>query len=523
MAATILLVALACGQPQPEKAVTDAEKKEFFEVLAKLPHRGEFFTEEAVTKAVPYTRVLLALTEKDVGQRDLYPLSALSSGLARRKESRRYAVANFGRIAHPQLKLGWAVMLFNGNATSPEVLTYLHAALHSEKEARTLAEMTGPGFEDFRERVTRAYESGRRSKVELVKRHTINALPEFSSGHSYTNRSWVFAPGPLLYAVRPHNQQGELTRYDLVKGATSRQAVPQPKGFKPELDFRTYFEGPALSVNGRGDLFCRWAIRGNGDHGLALLTKRSNSFLVKRVSLYLAHCIVVADPDGAWYLIEGGPNFTVHRVDEGLNLTRLGNFTGRGHHGVDIADARFISNEVLHLFWGDVLPRGNHLRMRCVDFDVKRRKWLHDREVFRLDKFVSSAARPTVLQLEDESLHYLWKVDEGAKPSEATGLYYRAEAEARTVKVAAAREYRATAAGDRIVLCYTLDGSPEKVFFRVINQGAPGPVSEVPANKGRKDSLSSEYMQLYAGSDRIWFVNTLRKDRLYELMLAGAK
>lgn len=104
-----------------------------------------------------------------------------------------------------------------------------------------------------------------------------------------------------------------------------------------------------------------------------------------------------------------------------MNLKKISNFTGKGHHSVGILDARFISKDLLHVFWEDDLS-DNHLRMRCVDFDVGERKWLHNREIYRLDKFVSSANEPTVLQLEDASLHYVWKIDEGAKPGEATGL-----------------------------------------------------------------------------------------------------
>jgi len=67
MSAMILLVTLAFGLAEPEKDVTDAEKKEFLKLLAGLPTQGEFFTEEAVKKVVPYTRVLLTLTKKCVG------------------------------------------------------------------------------------------------------------------------------------------------------------------------------------------------------------------------------------------------------------------------------------------------------------------------------------------------------------------------------------------------------------------------------------------------------------------------
>jgi hypothetical protein len=160
--------------------------------------------------------------------------------------------------------------------------------------------------------------------------------------------------------------------------------------------------------------------------------------------------------------------------------------------------------------------------MRCVDFDVKKRKWLHDREVFRLDRFVGSADEPTVLQLEDGSLHYLWKVDEGSNRGEASGLYYQAEAEGKTEKLSSALEYRAIAVGNLIVLCYTLPESPEQLFFRVINQGALGPATEITAAKGRKDHLQTEYMLLQGNSDRIRFMNTLTTNTLYELQLHDA-
>ena len=46
--------------------VSDAKKREFIELLNKLPHKGEFFTDEGVRRAGPYLPVLLALTAKDI-------------------------------------------------------------------------------------------------------------------------------------------------------------------------------------------------------------------------------------------------------------------------------------------------------------------------------------------------------------------------------------------------------------------------------------------------------------------------
>ena len=288
--------------------------------------------------------------------------------------------------------------------------------------------MTGPAFEEFKERVIRSYERARQVKVVLVKRLTIDAIPADGPMFYYTRENCTLGPDQRLYACRPLKQQGELITYDLARGSTNRLAIPQPQGFKAEFDFNSYFEDPALSVNSRGDLLSRWTLQGNGDHGLALLRKGSTSFVVNRLDLPLADAFVVADPEGAWYLIQGPPHFMVYRIDGDLKLTHLGEFAGKGHHTIRIMDARFIAKDVLHLFWADVLPTGNHLRMRCIDFDVKQRRWSHNRELFRLDRFVSSADGPTVLQLEDASLHYLWKIDEGQNRGEPTGLYYQAEA-----------------------------------------------------------------------------------------------
>jgi hypothetical protein len=522
MSTTHFLNVLALGMAEPAKEVTDADTKAFLKKLAKLPARGELFTKDAVKKAVPDTRILLALTPKDLENYDLYPFLALSRGLIEHKEARQYGTTNFDKIAHPRIKLFWAAVLFDKHIPSAEIVTFLRKALKSKQQARTLAGMLGPGFEDFKERVIKADETGKATKVELVKKHLTKAFPKLPGGLDYTKEQCVFAPGQLLYAVRPLKQRGELCAYNLAKRTTTRLVIPQPKGFKATYDFATYFDDAVLSINCGGDLLCRWSIEGG--HALALLKKGSHSFLVKRVSLSLSHCCVVADPDGAWYLVRWprGADFTVYQLDKELNLTRLGNFKGKGLHSVGILNTRFITKDVLHLFWGDVVS-GNHLRMRCVDFDVKKQKWLHNREVFRLDKFVSSANEPTVLQLKDESLHYVWKIDEGARQGKATGLYYQAEADGKTVKVGSGYQYSATAVGDRIILCYTLKDSPNQVFLRVIHHGALGPRNDINIGKAEEFNLGSEYLLLYAEADRIWFVNTLARNTLYELKMVDQK
>src|SRR5215510_14765638 len=83
---------LVVAGPQEPKEVTVAETKEFLKLLKSLPTKGEFFTDEAIKKAVPHTRVLLALDAKDLEGYDLYPFLALSRGLLDRKDQRDYGV-----------------------------------------------------------------------------------------------------------------------------------------------------------------------------------------------------------------------------------------------------------------------------------------------------------------------------------------------------------------------------------------------------------------------------------------------
>jgi hypothetical protein len=159
MAAFFLLVSMALQtQGQAAKAVTDAEKTEFIELLKKLPMRGEFFTQEAVDRAGRYLRVLLALTEKDIEKYELYPFLALSRGLCEANEHRSNAVKHFGTIAHPKIKMAWGVMLFDEKSASPDIVKYLRAALESKEQSKFLSEALGPGFEGFKIRL-KDYES----------------------------------------------------------------------------------------------------------------------------------------------------------------------------------------------------------------------------------------------------------------------------------------------------------------------------------------------------------------------------
>lgn len=523
MSATLLLIAFAIGQPRPDNVVTEAEKKEFLKLLATLPTRGEFFAEEAIPKAAPYTRVILALDEKDLDKRDLYPFLALSAGLMGHKEAREYGAANFSKIAHPQIKLGWAIMLFRHGNGPREVVPYLRKALDSEPEGNF---GLGPGFQDFKDDVTRASEAGHWMKLQSVKQHVIQAFPEFGDGQSYRNRDYVFAPGGLIHAVRPERKQqrGELVTYNLAKGKASSRLIPQPTAFNPKFNFSSYFGEATLSVNNDADLLCTWMIEGNGDHGFALLTKGAADFQVGRIAEYLMGSWVVPAPAGNWYVVQDRSGFfVVHRLEKGLKLAEIGKV--RRHERSRVADARFISKDVLHLLASN---EGTpwELGLRCIDFDVEERKTLHNRAILRSEKWVVPMPA-TVAQLPDGSLHYLWGLEDrrdtpdpkGKKSESLDGLQYQAEADANTIKVGGGYHFRAIVVGDRIVACYTQKSDPNKVFFRVIRHGAVGPVTELAIAKDREHPLWTEYMVLHAEGERIWFVNTLAPNTLHEFKL----
>jgi len=152
----LLMLLVLTPQQTPASQISDAQKKDFLNLLKTLPHKGEFFTDDAIKTAGPYLPVLFALTDKDVEGYDIYPFAALSRGLCDIKEHRKYATAHFAEIHHSELKLFWAAMLFNEGDPSAEVVRFLKAALKSEAQAKLLSEITGPNFEDFKARVNAA-------------------------------------------------------------------------------------------------------------------------------------------------------------------------------------------------------------------------------------------------------------------------------------------------------------------------------------------------------------------------------
>jgi hypothetical protein len=143
-----------------EREITAADKKAFLGLLRMLETKGEFFTDESVKMALPHVRVLLALTAKDIGGKDIYPLLALSSQLAEYKEARACAAKQFTKMAHPALKQVWAVRLFAIEEPSDAVVKYLKKAVDSKEQSKELSLLLGPGFKDFKKRVEEAKVKG---------------------------------------------------------------------------------------------------------------------------------------------------------------------------------------------------------------------------------------------------------------------------------------------------------------------------------------------------------------------------
>ena len=153
----VLLLLLSFVPMQtPANQILEAQKKQFVEVLKTLPHKGEFFTEDAVKTAGPYLPVLFALTDEDIENYGIYPFLAISRGLCDVEEHRLYANNHFADIRHSVLKLIWAAMLFENGNPSPQVVKYLKLALKSDTQARLLAEMAGPNYEDLKRRIEAA-------------------------------------------------------------------------------------------------------------------------------------------------------------------------------------------------------------------------------------------------------------------------------------------------------------------------------------------------------------------------------
>lgn len=353
-----------------------------------------------------------------------------------------------------------------------------------------------------------------------VKTYTVKDIAKYKDAFSYKAEHCAFWREDTFICLRPlypAEQAGEAQVCSPRTGKVTRLKIPQPRGFTPKWDDESYFGDNGIWVNGRGDFFVRWMLGGNGDHGLALFSKESKGFSTQRSDLHLANSSrAIANPEGSWYLLTWNGIISVYEVDDKLNLKRLGSHDGLGHHWFGVLDACFVSKDVLHFVYVEV-DGDNRAHFRTVDFNVAKKTWSPRRTLARFEKFVSSA-HPVLVVLEDKSVHYLWSVDEGNKPTADTGLYYLADGKKTPVRLSASVHFKAVAQGSKLVVCYTLDESPNKVFFRVFQGGVPGPETALTVARGREHNLWGEDMVLAsAGKDLLWLVNTQEINTFHEL------
>lgn len=149
----LLCQTLPARQVPTSSSVTKRDKEDFIALVSKLPHKGDFFTTEAVQQAEPYLPVLFALDESDLDKADVFPYVSLSKSLSRRAQNREFAQRHFRNIKHPVLQVSWAAMLMNENATSTEVRRFLRKALSSPSQTTVLMDLLGPEFQGFKQRV----------------------------------------------------------------------------------------------------------------------------------------------------------------------------------------------------------------------------------------------------------------------------------------------------------------------------------------------------------------------------------
>lgn len=62
----LLTLLVITPQQAPASQISEAQKKDFLNLLKTLPTKSEFFTDDAIKTAGPYLPVLFALTDKDI-------------------------------------------------------------------------------------------------------------------------------------------------------------------------------------------------------------------------------------------------------------------------------------------------------------------------------------------------------------------------------------------------------------------------------------------------------------------------
>ena len=91
------------------------------------------------------------------------------------------------------------------------------------------------------------------------------------------------------------------------------------------------------------------------------------------------------------------------------------------------------------------------------------------------------------------------------------------------MKIGDGYQFKAVASRNRIIICLTDDKAPDKVFFRVVNDGVVHPATALAIGPHLKHGLWSEDMVFAADAERIYFLEKLNWRTVYELRLVDAK
>lgn len=373
-------------------------------------------------------------------------------------------------------------------------------------------------------------------KVEVMNNVKVNRFPDYSLAENdcYPACACSFSGNDKLQCAVPMRTRGAVCEGNPKDHKVLLIEIPQPKDFKPDPPVpgfsANYFNDQALWVNSSGDRFVRWEIKGNGDHGLALIKNNTNAVTVSRTNIALANSAALCSSTGVWYLLVWdassriGFKLDVYEMNDKMELSRIAQYNGPGHHEIETLSAIFISQDVMHFIRADVNPRDNWPRLLTFDLNVKDKKWSKEKEIFKHNDFVGSI-RPEVLFLNDQ-YYYFWEIDEGMNKTELSGVHYRYTPTGKTVKVAAGTHgFKTLPVDGKIVFCYSMEEDPKNIYFRVIYKGSVGPPVAIKLDSPRKHSLWGHSFVLGNSSDAkltFWFVNTFDMNTFHKMKIIEA-
>ncbi len=524
------------GRPKPS-VITPQQKQEFVDLLATLPTEGQFYAKEAVHRAKPYLPHLLSLTESDLKDREMYPFLTLSSDMIQDADNLVYVTANFGQIRHPLIKIFWGLAILDRDRPATEIVEYLRTALSDAAQTKQLISFVGPGgIREIQERLVELDSGGRPNPLDppeldttlapspdghavvlrLVSTIPIPAFPKHSETFTYEAEACAFGPDHRLSCLRRTKFGGELCVVDPAKNAVEYIPLPQPEGLKQEFAHTPYFGDAHLCTNNGGDMLAWWTLGGNGDHAVGLCVAGEKAFTVTRtpqnIPIYMANSRAILSPDGAWYMLVWNASMPsdlevfVYRVTNKALLEQVTQFRGPGHHDINVLDAAFLDNSTLAVVWTDVdLNKRTRAHVWTSQFDLGTKQWSSRRLLAHSGKFTSTSSS-RIFVFADSSINYLWHLSPG-------GIYCLREGSKKPIKVAPVDSgFQALQVNRSIIVIYTRGAEPSRLFFRVIQDGMPGPETSIELSGERQYPLNAAYIIAgSAGDNKVWFIDSSGK------------